>query len=386
MKTRLSKHLRCPISREPLELVAWETFERPLDAATRSRAASLGIEPAELATEVQSGVLLSKREKVAFPIVDGVPRMITFRAGVVAKFDERFGERLRRELPGYALPEGGALEGEEEVLRTFSSEWTGYDWDGQTYWNLNAQTWFKAMDYVLQLEPNQLDGKLALEVGIGIGGVADHVCRSQGAEVVGMDLGYAVDVAYRHFGANPFLHIVQASAFKPPFAKQTFDFIYSFGVLHHTFSTKTAFDAVGALTKAAGRFFLWVYSPNNETRSLLRRALMQIENVARPVITKLPEKAQALALAPTIPVYMGWQALQVLRGNADVRYGVREAMHAARDRLTPKFAHRHTEDEVVGWFRENGFGALRRGSEREVPSWLPVGFLANTAVDGVRER
>lgn len=385
MKPRLIDHLRCPLTGDWLKLVAWETFERPLDTAAIARAGELGIDPARLATEVQSGVLLSEAKKIAYPIVDGVPRLLTFRAGVVATFDERSGARLRKEFPAYGLPCEQAMEGEEEVLRTFSSEWVGYDWDGKAYWNLSADRWFKSMDYVLDLKPGALENRLVLEVGTGIGGVADHVSRSQHCEVIGMDLGYAVDVAHRHFGANPFLHIVQASAFRLPYAPATFDFVYSFGVLHHTFSTKAAFDKVGELTKSKGRFFLWVYSPKNESRSMLRRTLMQLENVARPVITRLPERAQAVALAPAIPVYMGWQALQVLRGNADVRYGIREALHAARDRLTPRFAHRHTEEEVVGWFRGSRFGAIRRGSEREVPPWLPVGFLANTAVDGVRE-
>jgi SAM-dependent methyltransferase/uncharacterized protein YbaR (Trm112 family) len=385
MKLRLVSLLRCPLSGDPLKLVSWESFQRPLDEATRARAKELGIDPASISSEIQSGVLLSPSRKIAYPIVDGVPRLITFRAGVVATFDERSGARLKKEHPDYALPNAEPMEGEEDVLRTFSSEWVNYDWDGKAYWNLSADRWFKSMDYVLDLKPAGLKNRLVLEVGTGIGGVADHVSRSQECEVIGMDLGYAVDVANRHFGSNPFLHIVQASAFRLPYAPATFDFVYSFGVLHHTFSTRTAFDSVGALIKPNGRFFLWVYSPENESRSLLRRTLMQIENVARPVITRLPETAQAVALAPAIPVYMGWQALQVLRGNADVRYGVREALHAARDRLTPKFAHRHTEDEVVTWFREQRFGGIRRGSEREKPSWLPVGFLANTAVDGVRE-
>ena len=386
MKARLAQLLRCPITGEGLELVAWESFERTLDDAAKRRAAQLGIPEAQLTQEVMSGVLLSHAARVAFPIVDGVPRMVTFRAGVVGRFDVESGARLRAEHPGFALPEGGAMPGEEEVLRTFSSEWVGYDWDGEAYWNLSAQSWFKAMDYTLQLEPGALDGKRVLEVGIGIGGVADHVSRSHACEVVGMDLGYAVDVAQRHFGSNPFLHVVQASAFKPPYAQRSFDYVYSFGVLHHTFSTKDAFDSVARLVKDGGRFFLWVYSPNNETRTPLRRALMRLENVARPIVTRLPERAQTLALAPTIPVYMGWQVLQKLRGEADLLYGVREALHAARDRLTPRFAHRHTEDEVAGWFASAGFGALRKGGARMRPPWVPVGFLANTAVDGVRER
>ncbi len=385
MKLRLLSHLRCPLSGDPLKLVTWERFERPISKVDRARAAELGIDPATLTEEIQSGVLLSAGAGIAYPIVDGVPRLVTFRAGVIEQFDRRSGDRLRRELPGYSLPKADAMQGEEEVLRTFSSEWVGYDWDGKAYWNLSADRWFKSMDFVLDLDAGALKNRLVLVVGTGIGGVADHVSRSQRCEVIGMDLGYSVDVAHRHFGANAFLHIVQASAFKLPYAPGAFDFVYSFGVLHHTFSTRTAFEAVSGLIKPGGRFFLWVYSPENESRSRLRRTLMKLENVARPVITRLPGKAQAVALAPAIPVYMGWQALQVLGGNADVRYGIREALHAARDRLTPRFAHRHTEDEVVGWFRDSRFGGIRRGSERKKPSWLPIGFLANTAVDGVRE-
>ena len=48
------------------------------------------------------------------------------------------------------------------------------------------------------------------------------------------DLGYAVDAAQQNFGRNPLLHIVQASAFSPPFREKTFDLVYSQGVIMAT--------------------------------------------------------------------------------------------------------------------------------------------------------
>jgi SAM-dependent methyltransferase/uncharacterized protein YbaR (Trm112 family) len=384
MKPCFADIARCPSDGGSVVLHVFESRPRvhsPADDALLQRS---GLSKAGRDVEVMSGVLVNERLQIAYPILDGVPRLLRFAAGVVRTFGERFGDRLRRELPLVHLPNDEAMPAEEEVLRTFSSEWVGYDWDGASYWNMKADSWFRSMDYVLDIAPDSLRGKRVLEVGIGIGGVANHVATTQAAETVGMDLGHAVDVAFKHFGNSPLLHIVQASAFQLPYAALSFDYVYSFGVLHHTFSTKTAFDAVAKLPKESGKFFLWVYSPVNENRTLLRRTLMKVEKLARPVITRLPEKAQTVALLPTLPVYMAWQVMQTLRGEADVRYGFREALHAARDRLTPRFAHRHTEDEVAGWFSSNGFFVANRGSERTRPEWLPVGFLANTAITGVR--
>jgi len=112
------------------------------------------------------------------------------------------------------------------------------------------------MRFMLDAERQPLSGKSVLEVGIGIGAFADHLATTAGCEVVGVDLGYAVDAAQTAFGNNPFLHTVQASAFAPPFRDASFDFVYSFGVLHHTYSTKTAFDRVSRLPRKGGRLFI----------------------------------------------------------------------------------------------------------------------------------
>ena len=249
MKLRLLDHLVCPLDKTALELQAWETTTRSLAAADSARAERLGIETAKLATEVLQGVLINRQRKLLYPIHNGVPRMLTFATGVADRFRAQQADRLANEFAGYSFPNEPGVTGESEVLRTFSSEWTNYDWDGQTYWNLKPDAWFKCMRFVLELEQKPVRDKLVLEAGMGIGGVADYLAREEGCEIVGMDLGYAVEVGYKHFGHNPFLHVVQGSAFAGPFAQQTFDFVYSFGVLHHTFSTKTAFDRLAQLPK-----------------------------------------------------------------------------------------------------------------------------------------
>ncbi len=261
MKPRLLDHLVCPLYKSPLELRTWESMPRELSAEQASRAQRSGIDPRSLETEVLNGVLLNSDRKIAYPIYQGVPRLLTFQTSVGEFFWQQFRERIERELPGYALPHEQPRPGEAGVLRTFSSEWVNYDWDGESYWNLTPEAWFQSMRFALGIAEHPVAGKLALEVGIGIGGVADYMARAEQCETVGMDLGFAVDVGFRHFGENPFLHIVQASAFAPPFRDQSFDFVFSFGVIHHTFSTKVAFDSVARLPNVGGRLYIWVYSP-----------------------------------------------------------------------------------------------------------------------------
>lgn len=69
--------------------------------------------------EVVTGVLHNPRLRRAYPIVHGVPRMLLFSTGVSRAFQREHGDRVTRELPGVSLPNGQAMPGEEEVLRTF---------------------------------------------------------------------------------------------------------------------------------------------------------------------------------------------------------------------------------------------------------------------------
>ena len=237
------------------------------------------------------------------------------------------------------------------------------------------------MRWVLELDEKPA-GPLALEVGIGVGGVANHASRD--AEVVGMDLGHGVDVAARTFGANPFLHVVQASAFQPPLRPATFDLVYSFGVLHHTYSTRDAFTSLATLPRPGGRFYVWVYSPHDEQRNLVRRALMATEKIIRPIVWRLPGRLQTAAILPLVPAYMAWQRVQALRGDGRIAYGFREALHAARDRFTPRYIHRHTDEELESWFRAAGYERLQTTSARPKPDWVPIAFTACAGVSGFR--
>jgi hypothetical protein len=59
-------------------------------------------------------------------------------------------------------------------------------------------------------------------------------------------------------------------------------------------------------------------------------------------------------------------------------------LHAARDRFTPRYVHRHSEEEVRGWFHSAGYINANSVTQREFPKLFPVDFMWNTGVAGVR--
>ncbi|MBV8674333.1 MAG: methyltransferase domain-containing protein [Acidobacteriaceae bacterium] len=390
MLVRFVRFLACPICMGTLDLQITRTAavslssddESVLNGVVQSERAS------ELTTEVITGALTCSNCGIYYPIHDGVPRMLTYRTAVARFHAEQNREWIRQHLSSFVLPNLEAPPGEEAVLRNFSREWQGYKWSGQSYWQTTPEHMIRCMRYVLGLDRHGVFHKLVLEVGIGIGGIADSLSQRESCELVGMDLGYAVDQAYRYFGHNPRFHIVQGSLFAPPFRPGTFDFVYSQGVLHHTYSTEAAFKRIANLPKPTnGILCVWIYSHRYEKVTPFRRLLSMAENVCRPVLTHLPGPLQTAALAPTVPLYILYQNVyrrrKMDRDTAAV-YGWNEGLHAARDRLIPPFAHRHSYEEVSEWFKSSGYHDLELLQDEELPAGIPDVFPLNVGIRATR--
>jgi SAM-dependent methyltransferase/uncharacterized protein YbaR (Trm112 family) len=333
---------------------------------------------------ITTGAFTCDTCRVYYPVYNCVPRMLTYPTDVARRHATEHRVWVQNILDGYALPNDTPPKGEAGVLRNFSTEWTNYEWSGGTYWSTTPEYIARWMRFALGVQRHPMKGQLALEVGMGIGGIADALTQREDCQIVGVDLGYSVDRAQQIFGKNPRLHIVQASAFALPFRPATFDTVYSQGVLHHTYSTEEAFRRIAPLVKRDGMLYVWLYSKVGERKSPLRRILMAVEKVVRPVLAHLPAPLQTAALVPTVPLYLLYQNVYRRRrqGVAAARYGVNEALHAARDRLTPPFAHRHTYEEVAGWYAAAGYRRLEFLRDEPLPEGVPETMRIHVGIRG----
>jgi SAM-dependent methyltransferase/uncharacterized protein YbaR (Trm112 family) len=386
MRLRLLDLLVCPITKTPLKIIIWQEKKNSLDDSVLQKITELGLSRESFEREIISGALLNEKEKIYYPIYNGVPRLLTYKSGVFDEFIKVFQDKIDKDLQGYSAPELQPPVGEASVIQSFSKEWLDYDWDPKKYWRINYEVMYEAMEYLLDLKNKNIHNKLVLEVGIGIGGIADSISRKNGCELVGVDLSYAVDGAYRNFHNNLFFHIVQSSAFRLPFEDAKFDYIYTHGVLHHSSDPKTCFMNVSKLTKSDGYLYVWLYSDTSENRNLLRRSLMVMEKLLRPVIWPLPQKIQNIALFPLSLLYILHQNIFLVRQDPNmVKYTLREAYHAARDRFTPRYAFRYSEAELQSWFTKAGYHNFLLSSQRKAPNYITHEFSLATAIIGQKK-
>jgi SAM-dependent methyltransferase len=210
--------------------------------------------------------------------------------------------------------------------------------------------------------PEDLDGKVVLDAGCGMGRYLRIAGESPARLIVGIDLSLAVVAARELTGGLPKVSIVRGDLLRLPFAPGSFDRIYSLGVLDHTPDPRRAFLALARLLKPGGRIAIWVYPrerPIVETIMDLQRAISTrlplglLEPLCR-IAAPIGGIKRRLMSSPRWIV----QRLGVVVNLATI--GV--SMHPdpevrvcdTLDWYAPRYLSRHTREEVAGWFAEAG--------------------------------
>jgi ubiquinone/menaquinone biosynthesis C-methylase UbiE len=268
-------------------------------------------------------------------------------------------------------------------LESFSHEWGAYEYDG-ILWEANYEDLERRFLREMSLS-SKAEHLNFLEIGCGIG-ISTHLAqKNYNVDAVGVDVSQSVFQAANHYRGNPFLHFVQASVFRLPFEKYFFDAVYSRGVLHHTYST---FDAVKTLSFFCGpgaQFYLWVYGKASINDNAFRRLIYFLESICRPILQRRPNGMFAKTSLGFFALgYLGFNGLRRLRDSRVQKYNLSRAIHAARDRFTPKYAHRHDPAEVKEWFRQLGFGEVEVVDWKLMPSVEQDDYRRNIGVRGKR--
>ena len=227
--------------------------------------------------------------------------------------------------------------------------------------------------------PEELSGKLVLDVGCGMGRYAEVASR-WGARVVGIDLSSAAEVAAQNLADRHNVTILQADVFALPFALESFDFIYSIGVLHHTSNCERAFKALPPLLKAGGSIAIWLYSGYNNW--------YRFSDIYRKVTHRLPVQILHALCYATVPLYYVHRGLNfvpfigrpisgVLRHLLPISLDPEPARRILDtfDWYSPKHQSKHRYEEVFPWFEDCGLDSLRVMPDGPVavrgqkPSW-----------------
>jgi len=196
---------------------------------------------------------------------------------------------------------------------------------------------------------------------------------------IGVDISEAIDVARERLAGIPNTHFVQADILRLPFRRQTFDAIFSEGVLHHTPSTENALKSLVPFLAAGGEFLFYVYRKKGPIREFADDYIRQMisslpPEEARKRLYPLTRLGQALAkLKAEVDIPEEIELLGIKAGRYDVqrliywhfikcfwneKMTLEENNHVNFDWYHPRYAHRQTEDQVKTWCAEAGLSIV----------------------------
>jgi ubiquinone/menaquinone biosynthesis C-methylase UbiE len=109
-----------------------------------------------------------------------------------------------------------------------------------------------------------LEGKQVLEVGCGLGAHTEMLCR-YGAKVTSIDLSpTSINTTKRRLALKGLdAKVMEADAENLPFANESFDYVWSWGVIHHSPDTVKCAQEITRVLKPGGRLGIMLYHRNS---------------------------------------------------------------------------------------------------------------------------
>ncbi len=347
MKTSLVDHLACPICTSGFTV-----------KATKKRG-----------SEITDGVLIcSKRHK--FPIRNSVPRLV--------------------------------VDDEKNFVKTesaFSSKWRNYHktyhdkkwYDAQKKWFLDRFGW-----QTTQKLNKFLKSRIhILDAGTGVGNSAHWFSSNPDSQVFAIDASESVVFAHKKYGDIPNIHFLQADIRNLPFKKNFFDFICSDQVLHHTKDTESSFKYLTKFLKKKGLVSIYVYKKKGPIREftddyIRHHTVNMSERDCIEFSKEMTDLGKSLSLLKkNITVKRDIPILQIKAGTYDVQrffywnvlkcwwsddVPYQQNIATNFDWYYPKFAYRHTPDEVKKWFRDV---KIKISHFQEIESGISVSGIRN---------
>jgi SAM-dependent methyltransferase/uncharacterized protein YbaR (Trm112 family) len=284
---------------------------------------------------------------IHYPITNGIPRMLT--------------SAMRQAMTGVGTGAGSAAEVDPRSVATaqsFGYEWTHFpqmraEWE-QNFWG-----------YFAPHTSATFQGKRVLDAGCGTGRHTFYAAQFA-QEVWSVDLGDAVEVARRNNADNQNVQVVQADLYQLPFPPESFDFVYSIGVLHHLPDPEGAFRNLLRYLKKGGQAHIYLYwKPEQQP---LKRALLELVTALRQVTTRLPHPViHSLAYPAAAAAFVGFvwpyqllravglhQVAERLPMKQYAQYPFSVCINDQFDRFSAPIENRYTRAEVEGWLERAG--------------------------------
>ena len=263
---------------------------------------------------------------------------------------------------------------QQQVSKSFGFKWTNSSF-GQDDKEFETKLKGPILGFmgISEKDLSFLKNKTILDVGVGSGSTA-RLWAGHAKEFHGIDISeavYSAPNAIKNFCKDAVLS--QADLNHLPYRNNSFDVLISNGVLHHTPSTKIALKNIVKKLKSGGYCLFYVYKKKSPIREFTD------DHIRGKISNLSPEKSMKIMESITkfgrdiskekiiIKISEDIPFLGIKKGSYDLQrffynnffkcfwnddWGFDYSNMVNFDWYHPKFAWRHTKDEIKGWCNE----------------------------------
>jgi len=277
--------------------------------------------------DIISGYLVSKSNR--YPIIRGIPRFAGYRDR--SNYSESFSYEWNR--------------------------WSQLQFDSRNVGKPMVGHTRKMWEQIVNSDNKLVKDKLIIDFGCGPGRFIE-IARKRGANVIGIDLSEAVEIARDNFKSDNGVLIVQGDILHPPFKKEIADGAFSIGVLHHLPNPHLGFNKIVDVIKKSGWLAVSVYGQYGYYTSPIVNFYRRIFKSLWPYFGPYPALLYSylivyvfgtMARIPVITyiVYLLKTVFPYI-DLPDRKWSVLDTF----DSITPSNQYGYSIFEIFGWFKE----------------------------------
>ena len=179
------------------------------------------------------------------------------------------------------------LNADRQTVQSFGDEWNRFS-------SFTEEETRRAGDQYFDIVTPEMANAttVALDLGCGTGRWSKYLSRRV-KFIEAVDPGEAVLAAVRHTASCPNIRVTKAGYGSLPFARESFDFVFSLGVVHHLPDTAAAVARGSLHVEGPGWLLLYIYY-NLDNRGALHRLLFGVADRCRRPISRLPRRLKFL--------------------------------------------------------------------------------------------
>lgn len=265
------------------------------------------------------------------------------------------------------------------TVESFGDEWEKFsDFTSEEIISIGNEYFDIVDDAILNKD------SIVLDMGCGSGRWSKYV-STKVKFIEAIDPSEAILTATNLLKGNKNVRTTQASSDNIPFSDESFDFIFSLGVLHHIPDTQQALIDVVKKVKNKGYVLIYLYY-NLDNRGLLYKMIFHLSSIIRYVISKLHKSLKhfccdVIAITIYLPFIFFAKMLKSIFPNTSLHkkvplaYYIGKSFNVIRndalDRFGTPLEQRFSKEEITEMMINSGLSGIK--FSEKTPYWHAIG-------------